>query len=648
MKSINLSFIILFGIQMLSCVNVKEFEEQQALFVPEEGSIQSLNVRADFDYSTTKEIDVVLDVPQFLKSAVFKIFEKAGNQDSTAVGRATFDTNGHFEKRFKVKATADSIILFSDYVGLIKDLSLPIDGGAVTFDYRTVYQRTSPSGKKAIRPLKFESAEDFGLSFTYMGTFDEKEGVPDYLTTPDEITQEFLDDINASIPDNSDGTSQTNPAYLMEADAQVILTEEAEVWVTFVSEGAKKENALGYYSYPLDNPPSRPEDIESLTIIFPNASLVKSSGGLLPGDRVSLGSFPANTVVAWFLVRDGFDKDEVKDDKDIYFSNPDFNTDEDYEIPYFTVVLYNEANKLALLGFEDLEKKKDPNDYNDVVFYVKSSPENALQINNVTIMLIANDEDGDGIEDELDSYPADPNKAFNNFAPSETTTGKLVYEDLWPSKGDYDFNDLSMDYRYNLITNANNLVTSLEAKFTIENIGGSLQNGFGISLPIDPQNISGIEGQLLNGDYETVAANGTELDSAPNESIILVIGNVASLEGTVINMTINFDSPLNAEVLGDIPFNPFLIVNGDRVREVHLPNFPPTSKADYLGTFDDRTNLETGFYYKTNTNLPWALHIYDDTFVVPIESIPITQQYPDFVEWANSSGQNKKDWYKRK
>jgi hypothetical protein len=31
--------------------------------------------------------------------------------------------------------------------------------------------------------------------------------------------------------------------------------------------------------------------------------------------------------------------------------------------------------------------------------------------------------------------------------------GTLAYEDLWPSKGDYDFNDLVVDYDFNIVKN---------------------------------------------------------------------------------------------------------------------------------------------------------------------------------------------------
>jgi len=51
------------------------------------------------------------------------------------------------------------------------------------------------------------------------------------------------------------------------------------------------------------------------------------------------------------------------------------------------------------------------------------------------------DSDGDGIQDADDDFPNDPARAFINFFPA-AGYGSLAFEDLWPGKGDYDFNDL--------------------------------------------------------------------------------------------------------------------------------------------------------------------------------------------------------------
>ncbi|MDZ7777449.1 MAG: LruC domain-containing protein [Bacteroidales bacterium] len=133
------------------------------------------------------------------------------------------------------------------------------------------------------------------------------------------------------------------------------------------------------------------------------------------------------------------------------------------------------------------------------------------------------DTDGDGVADELDAYPDDPDRAFNNYTPSENSYATLAYEDLWPSKGDYDFNDLVIDYRFNQITNADNLVVDLEASFVVQAIGAGFQNGFAFQLPVTPSMIQSVQGQVLESGYFSLSNNGTE--AGQSKAVIPVFEN---------------------------------------------------------------------------------------------------------------------------
>ena len=52
------------------------------------------------------------------------------------------------------------------------------------------------------------------------------------------------------------------------------------------------------------------------------------------------------------------------------------------------------------------------------------------------------DTDNDGVADEDDDYPSDPYRAYNNYYPAQGVYGTVAFEDNWPNKADYDFNDL--------------------------------------------------------------------------------------------------------------------------------------------------------------------------------------------------------------
>ncbi len=77
--------------------------------------------------------------------------------------------------------------------------------------------------------------------------------------------------------------------------------------------------------------------------------------------------------------------------------------------------------------------------------------------------------------------------------------GTLAFEDLWPGKGDYDFNDLVIDYQFLITTNTSNYVESVQGTFIIRAIGASFENGFGFQLSpvINPAHLT-VTGYSLN------------------------------------------------------------------------------------------------------------------------------------------------------
>ena len=189
------------------------------------------------------------------------------------------------------------------------------------------------------------------------------------------------------------------------------------------------------------------------------------------------------------------------------------------------------------------------------------------------------DSDGDGIQDSEDDYPNDPARAFNNYLPA-AGYGSLAFEDLWPGRGDYDFNDLILDYRFTTITNAQNKIAEIEGSFVVRAIGAGLKNGFGFQFPNN--NISAseilVEGYNIQDGYINLSENGTEADQ--NKPTIIVFDNANNILQTVGGFGVNVDPTApyvepdtieismiitpNQYIISDIDlinFNPFLIIN---------------------------------------------------------------------------------------
>ncbi len=255
------------------------------------------------------------------------------------------------------------------------------------------------------------------------------------------------------------------------------------------------------------------------------------------------------------------------------------------------------------------------------------------------------DTDGDGVPDNEDDYPDDATKAFNNYFPGENTWASLAFEDLWPSKGDYDFNDLVMKYNFNQITNSSNNVVEIVGTFNPVHEGATLINGFAFQLPVDATSVESVTGYNLTGSYITLNSNGTE--SNQTLSNIVVFDQTEPNIGTTLNVVVKFTDPISPITIGSAPYNPYLIINEQLNKEVHLADYAPTALAnpDFFGTLDDTSDPATGRYYKSANNLPWAINIVYD-FVWPLENKEITQGYLKFGAWAQSGGTDFADWYK--
>ena len=243
--------------------------------------------------------------------------------------------------------------------------------------------------------------------------------------------------------------------------------------------------------------------------------------------------------------------------------------------------------------------------------------------------------------------------------------GTLAYEDLWPGKGDYDFNDLVLDYEFEIESNTTNHVSQVTATFIIEAFGAGLENGFGFQLSeiIDANDLV-VTGFELTENYISLANNGTENNQS--KPTIIVYDNAYNQmqhpgSGIGVNtdpfapyvtpdtLQINITFPANTYTLNDLDianFNPFLIVGLTRGHEVHLPDYIPTDLVDesLFGTYEDDSDPGSGRYYRTVSNLPWAINIYE-TFDYPIEKREISTAYLKFIEWAESAGDLSQNWY---
>jgi LruC domain-containing protein len=283
------------------------------------------------------------------------------------------------------------------------------------------------------------------------------------------------------------------------------------------------------------------------------------------------------------------------------------------------------------------------------------------------------DADGDGVADADDEYPNDVNKAFNNLYPS-ASYATLMFEDLWPGKGDYDFNDLVLNYQYNTVTNASNQVVEVRYNFVTRAVGGSLHNGFAFQLDsINPNKITSVTGsKAVGASWLQLNSNGTEASQGDNANIVVFddaykllptqagFSFINTYQGSpdsgkdttsivvkfIDNGVVPTGGAINYSSFGTNLFNPYIILNQVRGKEVHLVDRVPSAKVDasFFGTGQDKSNPGNGSYYKTANNLPWAISV-SSSIPYPQERTDISEAFLKFIPWATSNGTSNQTWY---
>ena len=278
--------------------------------------------------------------------------------------------------------------------------------------------------------------------------------------------------------------------------------------------------------------------------------------------------------------------------------------------------------------------------------------------------------------EDVDTGGNDPGSGSEGGNTSSMLDGTLAFEDLWPSKGDYDFNDLVISYDFVVTKDNQDRVLSISSTFIVYAFGASFHNAFGFELPnVNANQIISVTGyNIASGGIFSLASNGLE-QNQDNATVIVYDDSYRIMThpgtgigvNTVENSTYVTPDTVMVDILfysngsfanggavsyGDLDignFNPFIVVNQVRGREVHLPDFAPTSLADnsIFGTFNDDSDASTNRYYKSENNLPWAINI-PEIFEYPYEKREIVYAYLKFAEWAESSGIVYTDWYQDK
>ena len=640
---------------MIACMALYACNEPASQITPE--------LQSDFDYRSTQEVNLQASFADnqgnILAQVPYELSTHYAFDSTSLLANVTSGTGSNMLK-LNLPTAVDTLYVRVNYAGIPARWKVPVSNGNANWSQATVMKDPIPSVKEYSTGGR-EAGSSLPFKVNYLGKFD-NQGRPLYLEPKgDVIDAGLLARLNASLPE-SKNLLTTNPGYITSEDKSIEIREDADVWITFISEGAGYLNVLGYYTYNKESPPKTTEDLDNITIIFPNLSFPGSGGNLKSGDKVYIGKFKPGQMIGWVLFSNGFSNGNVTPGYWQLYSNQDLNSFmANKDIRQQNVLLNDEGYNRAILGFEDIRRDNNgDNDFNDVLFSITANPYTAINTDPLADLQKTADADNDGVSDKLDAYPKDPARAYDQYFPAKGSFNTLAFEDLWPSRGDYDFNDLVMGYNVQQVLNASNSVVDVKMTYQIRAVGGANKIGFAVQLPVSSSNLKEYEmkpsytgnAPLINGAeagqsqlvfpffddaHQVIRPSGGSFTNT-------VIGD-KYIQPVTLSLNVTFSTPVSQSSLGTAPYNSFIFVN-DRSVEVHLPNQAPTDLANQklLGTSADNSKPSKGIYYMTLDHKPWAMLV-PGTFDYPAEKRSIESAYLFFETWATSSGASFKDWY---
>ena len=431
------------------------------------------------------------------------------------------------------------------------------------------------------------------------------------------------------------------------------LEKSAEVVITLLGSNTCWNSSMGYYYYKTGNKPKSLADAD-VVMIFPNTQDGRWSNspwesrlyqGVERGTAVQLiyypeiadGSkagattvFPADYRIGFVLATNAWTNRLRAGDKKYRAATSDGlsvnNNGVAYQTPRTAVFRYTDKKSginSVLFSFED--HNNDEN-FSDVVFTMTSNPVDAVT--------------------DIPSVDVNDGKKTANVL-----RGIYAFEDLWPSRGDYDMNDVMVRSDYEKVFNEKGIFEESFMLKTFANFAGNA-NGLAVTLTGAAADAK-LEFSVRKPGAETFEAADFERDG----KVVLLTPDVKETMGATYRITAKYDAPVAEAQAGTI--KPFIYrtdrdgLTAGKRWEVHIPYEAPTARAEmsFFGTNDDKSVPEKGIYYVRAENYPFAFFLSgaNDGDVAKLldqtnEKSPIDQVYPAYAEWAATNGEKNKDW----
>lgn len=676
----SLLLVAILGSSLLAACSNKD------LYNEENSSTTKKDASSIFDFSTKKTVNLTIDYG--FSNYVIPFSVCLNNTSSTSnepIYSGCTDKAGKFSGSISIPSMVDTVFVCSNYIGVPEVAYAVVKDGAVTLDLRST--NTKSVSSRAVTHINIGAyKEKIGTGlYTLYNTYDNNyytyyyfRGIKHYtwnanpnfwMPSNTKVPSLYSEVANTEvIADNSDmsdmlsrinsslrpaGKKIDNSSKIPSDDKHVNVAiakmlpdnvtpvASAHIDLVYVNANGDYHNAMAYYYYPTSKEGSLTANyIKSLPkyVVFP-----RTTKGPIPNkhakarlqffgdnyDKSGTDDFPAGYSIGWMLIPD-LAATGISDDDAISMVNNAIASNISYgKVIYSNRIANTGSNPgciawtdsktgKVVLGFEDQafeyknsNGKVGDNSYEDILFYVDSDPIGAI---------------------------VDPDRPIINPTPdpvypdqTSATVSTLAFEDIWPNGGDYDMNDVVVEWKTTVTSNNNNIKQIVDEFKTVQKAKAATKaNALGF---------------VINDNYGgTISAPATFTKEENNQYIIypdakLQIGKSYTFTRTFAG---SYPSIQGYTRNYNLFICPDYVAGAKNRIEVHLPKAAATSWAS------SNNGGENAYYVNADGKYPFAIELNDVTgfnLVTERSTIGSVNEYPLFNSWVESKGTKNADWY---
>ena len=612
------------------------------------------------NFSTIQKVQVEIDYSNSESRVPFSIYD--GNpliegenttilkENVQALDGAWTDEQGKFTATVELPAYVSNVYIVSTSPFARQAIPGKIVNGVLKVSDTDEQLTTRASYRESTR---FDRNRFNNLGWnTNLGSFDDRSGVIDYAYKGNDpkltLSKSEMNELRTTVSKVLNTLGSCPEEYRTQADLYVEEDETAVV-LTALRGWTCWNSSLGYYYYRYDQAPASLKDVK-VYAVFPNTQMTWNNGslqaspqGIKEGTAVQLKyfddpeypkgkNFPKGYYIgfilacnAWNTYFTGFNSYTLTEG--FYASSTKgFSTKVNSGIDVRTA-MFKDKNSNIAIAFEDF---MDDQNFTDVVFSLKANPE----ITNVP-----------PVDEDLNT--------------TIEKTGVYAFEDEWPKAGDYDMNDVLVQYTYQKVFNIfNEILSESFTSKTLYNKSTVFTNGLGFILS-NEGNAQSIEYFIRKeNEKDFTVASGADKFTRESNAIILT-DNVKTNPNAEYKVTFKYGDK-NSNKKQETSIDAFIYrpsKEGNRL-EVHCPMKKPTSKVDtsLFGQYEDCSKPNEGIYYVSNQEniYPFAFYLSNANAndIAELKNFDknekksISEIYPKFIDWAKY-GTNA-DWYKKK